>query len=71
MKKKFLAVLLGAVVTASVLAGCGGGSAEKESASAGEMVEGGDFIKGVSTEAPGFDPFTIQTADARSIFFNI
>ena len=35
------------------------------------MVEGGDFIKGVSTEAPGFDPFTVQTADARSIFFNI
>jgi peptide/nickel transport system substrate-binding protein len=76
MKKKFLAVLLGAVVTASVLAGCGGGSAKKdsgesESAAAGEMVEGGDFIKGVSTEAPGFDPFTIQTADAGSIFFNI
>ena len=76
MKKRFLAVLLGAVVTASVLAGCGGGSAKKESgesesAAAGEMVEGGDFIKGVSTEAPGFDPFTIQTADARSIFFNI
>ena len=37
----------------------------------GKMKEGGDFIKGVSTEAPGFDPFTTQTADARSIFFNI
>ena len=35
------------------------------------MKKGGDFIKGVSTEAPGFDPFTTQTADARSIFFNI
>ena len=37
----------------------------------GKMKKGGDFIKGVSTEAPGFDPFTTQTADARSIFFNI
>lgn len=87
MKKRFLAVLLGAVMTASLLAGCGGGSAGKDSGTstdsaeavtssgtteaAGEMVEGGDFVKGVSTEAPGFDPFTVQTADARSIFFNI
>ena len=45
--------------------------AQTADASAGEMVEGGEFIKGVSTEAPGFDPFTVQTADARSIFFNI
>ena len=37
----------------------------------GKMKEGGEFTKGVSTEAPGFDPFTVQTADARSIFFNI
>ncbi len=87
MKKRLLAVLLGAVMTASLLAGCGGGSAGKDSGTstdsaeavtssgtteaAGEMVEGGDFVKGVSTEAPGFDPFTVQTADARSIFFNI
>ena len=87
MKKKFLALVLGAVMTASLIAGCGGktssgGSSASSSAAAdagstsvteaaGEMVEGGDFIKGVSTEAPGFDPFTTQTADARSIFFNI
>ena len=87
MKKNFLALILGAVMTASLIAGCGGktssgGSSASSSAAAdagstsvteaaGEMVEGGDFIKGVSTEAPGFDPFTTQTADARSIFFNI
>ena len=87
MKKNFLALVLGAVMTASLIAGCGGktssgGSSASSSAAAdagstsvteaaGEMVEGGDFIKGVSTEAPGFDPFTTQTADARSIFFNI
>lgn len=84
MKKKFLALVLGAVMTASLIAGCGGktssGSSSTDAADAGsttsaevagEMVEGGDFIKGVSTEAPGFDPFTTQTADARSIFFNI
>lgn len=88
MKKKILALVLGAVITASLLAGCGGktqapsgaagdaagsDSTAAGSASAGEgqVVEGGDFIKGVSTEAPGFDPFTVQTADARSIFFNI
>ena len=85
MKKRFLAVFLTVVMTASVLIGCGGGSAGKDSgtpadssasagtgsAAAAQMVEGGDFIKGVSTEAPGFDPFTVQTADARSIFFNI
>ena len=87
MKKNFLALVLGAVMTASLIAGCGGktssgGSSASSSAAAdagstsvteaaGEMVEGGEFIKGVSTEAPGFDPFTTQTADARSIFFNI
>ncbi len=87
MKKNFLALVLGAVMTASLIAGCGGktssgGSSASSPAAAdagstsvteaaGEMVEGGDFIKGVSTEAPGFDPFTTQTADARSIFFNI
>lgn len=36
-----------------------------------ESREGGDFIKGVSTEVSNFDPFVAQTADARSIFFNI
>ena len=83
MKKNFLALVLGAVVTASLIAGCGGKTSSGSSAPAadtgstaaaqaeGGMVEGGDFIKGVSTEAPGFDPFTVQTADARSIFFNI
>ena len=91
MKKRFLALILGTVMTASLIVGCGGkssgnsGSAPADAdaastapaqtadadASAGEMVEGGEFIKGVSTEAPGFDPFTVQTADARSIFFNI
>ncbi len=69
MKKKFMALVLGLALTASLIAGCGGKSAGSESA--GQMVEGGDFIKGVSTEAPGFDPFTVQTAEARSIFFNI
>jgi len=89
MKKRFLALILGTVMTASLIVGCGGKSsgnsgsapadadaastapAQTADASAGEMVEGGEFIKGVSTEAPGFDPFTVQTADARSIFFNI
>ena len=88
MKKNILALVLGAVMTASLLAGCGGktssggssapvadagstSSAASGSEASGQMVEGGDFIKGVSTEAPGFDPFTTQTADARSIFFNI
>ena len=64
-----MALVLGLALTASLIAGCGGKSAGSESA--GQMVEGGDFIKGVSTEAPGFDPFTVQTAEARSIFFNI
>jgi peptide/nickel transport system substrate-binding protein len=70
-------------MTASLIAGCGAKSSGSSSsgnaaaggtsaaAAEGQMVEGGDFIKGVSTEAPGFDPFTTQTADARSIFFNI
>ena len=84
MKKNFLALVLGAVMTASLITGCGGKTSSGGSSTAaadsgstsvteaaGEMVEGGDFIKGVSTEAPGFDPFTTQTADARSIFFNI
>ena len=89
MKKRFLALILGTVMTASLIVGCGGKSsgnsgsapadadaastapAQTADASAGEMVEGGEFIKGVSTEATGFDPFTVQTADARSIFFNI
>ena len=88
MKKNILALVLGAVMTASLLAGCGGktssggssapaadagstSSAASGTEASGQMVEGGDFIKGVSTEAPGFDPFTTQTADARSIFFNI
>jgi len=85
MKKSFLALVLGAVMTASLITGCGqsagqsgstaAGSTDTADASstapAGQMVEGGDFIKGVSTEPPGFDPFTVQTADARSIFFNI
>ena len=86
MKKRFMALVLGLVMTASLIAGCGGKStgtgssnstpdtgstAAAGSESAGQMVEGGDFIKGVSTEAPGFDPFTVQTAEARSIFFNI
>ena len=90
MKKKFMALVLGLALTASLIAGCGGKSAGTQSTgstdstpaagstaagsesagseSAGQMVEGGDFIKGVSTEAPGFDPFTVQTAEARSIF---
>ena len=74
--------ILGTVMTASLIAGCGAkssGSSSGNAAAGGtsaaaeekQMVEGGDFIKGVSTEAPGFDPFTTQTADARSIFFNI
>ena len=82
MKKRFLALVLGTVMTASLIAGCGAkssGSSSGNAAAGGtsaaaeekQMVEGGDFIKGVSTEAPGFDPFTTQTADARSIFFNI
>ena len=83
MKKRFLALILGTVMTASLLAGCGGktssgnsGNASADAGSttseaAGGIAEGGDFVKGVSTEAPGFDPFTVQTADARSIFFNI
>lgn len=93
MKKKFMALVLGLALTASLIAGCGGKSAGTQSTGstdstpaagstaaggesagsefAGQMVEGGDFIKGVSTEAPGFDPFTVQTAEARSIFFNI
>lgn len=82
MKKRLAALVLGAVMTASLIAGCGGSSSSGTSsaasdttasagAAAGETVEGGDFIKGVSTEPPGFDPFTVQTADARSIFFNI
>ena len=83
MKKRFLALILGTVMTASLIAGCGAkssGSSSSGNAAAGgtsaaaeekQMVEGGDFIKDVSTEAPGFDPFTTQTADARSIFFNI
>ena len=88
MKKNILALVLGAVMTASLITGCGGktssggssapaadagstSSAASGSEASGQMVEGGDFIKGVSTEAPGFDPFTTQTADARSIFFNI
>ena len=82
MKKRLAALVLGAVMTASLIAGCGGSSSSGSSsaasdttasagAAAGEMVEGGEFIKGVSTEPPGFDPFTVQTADARSIFFNI
>ena len=83
MKKRFLALVLGTVMTASLIAGCGAkssGSSSSGNAAAGgtsaaaeekQMVEGGDFIKGVSTEAPGFDPFVTQTADARSIFFNI
>ena len=83
MKKRFLALILGTVMTASLIAGCGSkssGSSSSGNAAAGgtsaaaeekQMVEGGDFIKGVSTEAPGFDPFVTQTADARSIFFNI
>jgi len=88
MKKNILALVLGAVMTASLITGCGGktssggssapaadagstSSAASGTEASGQMVEGGDFIKGVSTEAPGFDPFTTQTADARSIFFNI
>ena len=102
MKKRILALVLGAVMTASVIAGCGGGSSsgssntstntaggndtaaaaetgapaeaaagEETDAEPGEMVEGGEFIKGVSTEVSNFDPFIAQTADARSIFFNI
>lgn len=85
MKKSFLALVLGAVMTASLITGCGQSAGQSGSTAAGstdtadasstapaaQMVEGGDFIKGVSTEPPGFDPFTVQTADARSIFFNI
>jgi len=82
MKKRLAALVMGAVMTASLIAGCGGSSSGTSSAAsdatasagteaAGEILEGGDFIKGVSTEPPGFDPFTVQTADARSIFFNI
>ena len=69
MKKRFLALILGTVMTASLIVGCGG----KSSGNSGSAPADADaaFIKGVSTEAPGFDPFTVQTADARSIFFNI
>lgn len=80
MKKRVFALVLGVVMTASLIAGCGksagsgassgGASAGSTSAAAG-VAEGGDFVKGVSTEVSNFDPFTAQTADARSIFFNI
>lgn len=76
MKKRMLALILGTVMAVSLLAGCGKGSSSgssrpAETGTAGEPVEGGDFIKGVSTEVSIFDPFVSQTADARSIFFNI
>ena len=59
MKKRFLALVLGTVMTASLIAGCGAkssGSSSGNAAAGGtsaaaeekQMVEGGDFIKGVS-----------------------
>lgn len=79
MKKRFLALILGALTAAFAVAGCGGaassagsgGQAAGDASSGTEMVEGGEFVKGVSTEVSNFDPFIAQTADARSIFFNI
>ncbi len=47
------------------------GALAESAAPAGEPAEGGDFVFGIATEVTNFDPFTVVTADAKGIYFNI
>lgn len=76
MKKRTVSALLAATVLLS-LAACGSGGqstsgpASGPSQSGSSAQAGGSFVFGLQTQPTHFDPYLANSADARSILFNV
>lgn len=74
MKKYWTILLTGLLVSTLVFSatGCQNSSNTTASSSAsGAAKEGGSIVVGVTTEPGSLDPFTITSADTRSLLFNV
>jgi peptide/nickel transport system substrate-binding protein len=73
IKGKRLLVLLLAIVMAFTLAACGSEDADTDTKDTGDATssEGGELRYGITVEPETFDPILAQSADTRSLLFNL